>query len=183
MRRQLAVGLLFLSLGLPITMSAQKGNGAKLEVTIADESWTLAFDVKNFSIKENRVQPDGRVYLLAENGKTMVTMSVYLERVQGTATASNCQATQKARLNEKVGYEREKIETRQSAGMEIVEYTIPEFSGAPIQQRNLFACLAKDDVYVDLHLSKVLYRPDDEKLFTGILDSAQFIPKSTANTK
>jgi hypothetical protein len=113
----------------------------------------------------------------------MVTMSVYLERVQGTATALDCQATQKGRLGEKVNCKREKIETKQFAGMETVEYTIPEFSGAPIQQRNLFACLPKDDVNVDLHLSKVLYRPDDEKLFTGILDSAHFIPKGAADTK
>jgi hypothetical protein len=180
--RQFTVGLLFL-LGFPAAMAAQQGAGAKVEITIANEPWTLAFDVKDFSIKENGVQPDGRVYLLAENQKNMVTLSAYLERVQGAATASDCQATQKARLDEKVDYKREKIETKQADGMEIVEYTIPEFSGAPIQQRNLFACLPKDDVYVDIHLSKALFKPDDEKRFAGILDSAQFIPKSSPDTK
>jgi hypothetical protein len=101
--RQFTVGLLFL-LGFPAAMAAQQGAGAKVEITIANEPWTLAFDVKDFSIKENGVQPDGRVYLLAENQKNMVTLSVYLERVQGAATASDCQATQKARLDEKVDY-------------------------------------------------------------------------------
>lgn len=184
MRRQLPFKLLFLLLlGFPTAMSAQTANGAKLGVTMVNEPWTLDFDIKDFSVKENRVQPDGRVYLLAENEKTMVLISVYLERVQGIATASDCQATQKARLDEKVEYRREKIETRQSANMEIIEYTIPEFSGAPVQQRNLFACLPKDDVYVDIHLSKALFKPVDERLFTEILNSVHFLPKSAADTK
>ena len=183
MRRQRLVGLLLLCLGFAPLICAQKVNAPKLEVTMANEAWTLAFDAKDFSVKANGPQPDGRVYLLAQNDKIMVTLSVYLERVQGTATASDCQDIQKARLDQKVDYTRQKIETRQSAGMEIVEYTIPEFSGAPIQQRNFFACLPKDDVYVDIHLSKVLFKPDDEKLFTAILNSAHFISKSAADTK
>jgi hypothetical protein len=183
MRRQRAVGLLLLSIGFCTAISAQKGGAPKLEIAMANEPWTLAFEVNDFSIKENRLEPDGRVYLLAENEKTMVTMSVYLERVPGAATASDCQTTQKARLDEKVDYKREKIETRQSAGMEIVEYTIPEFSGAPIQQRNLFACLPKDDVFVDIHLSKALFKADDERLFTAILNSAHFVPKGVADPK
>lgn len=182
MRCRRAVELVLLSFGFCTAISAQR-SAPRLEVTMVNEPWTLAFDVKDFSIKENRVQPDGRVYLLAENQKNMVTLSVYLERVQGTATASDCQATQKARLDEKVDYKREKVETKQAAGMEIVEYTIPEFGGAPIQQRNLFACLPKDDVYVDVHLSKPLFKPEDEKLFTEMLNSAHFVATSPADTK
>jgi CRISPR/Cas system-associated protein endoribonuclease Cas2 len=185
MRRHDIIGLIFLLLflGFSTAALAQKANGAKLEVTMVNEPWTVGFDIKDFSVKENRLQPDGRVYLLAENEKTMVTLSVYLERVQGSASASGCQETQKARLDEKVEYRREKIETRQSADMEIVEYTIPEFGGVPVQQRNLFACLPKDDVYVDIHLSKVLFKPAEERLFTEILNSVHFLPKSAADTK
>jgi hypothetical protein len=176
MRRLRTVALLLAFLGCSIPAPAQEKSAPKLSVAIANEPWILAFDVKDFSIKTNGLQSDGRVYLLAENEKTMVTLSVYLERVQGTATASDCQNTQKARIGQKVEYTREKIETRQSAGMEIVEYTIPELSGLPIQQRNLFACLPKDDVYVDIHLSKPLFRPQDEQLFTAILNSVHLVP-------
>jgi hypothetical protein len=68
------------------------------------------------------------------------------------------------------------VATKKAAGMTIVEYTIPEF--VPVQQRNLFACLPKDDVYVDIHLSKVSFKTQDEKLFSDVLDSAHFVQKS-----
>src|SRR6202049_3589965 len=98
MRRHGIIGLIFLLfLGFSTAAWAQTANGAKLGVTMVNEPWTLGFDMKDFSVKENRVQPDGRVYLLAENEKTMVMLSVYLERVQGSASASGCQETQKAR--------------------------------------------------------------------------------------
>jgi tetratricopeptide (TPR) repeat protein len=67
--------------------------------------------------------------------------------------------------------------------MEIVEFTIPEFHGAPVQQRNPFACLPKDDVYADIHLSKVLFKPQQEELFNSVLNSAHFVDKSTSTSK
>jgi hypothetical protein len=65
--------------------------------------------------------------------------------------------------------------------MTILEYTIAEFKGVPVQQRNLFACLAKDDVYVDIHLSKMLFKASEEELFTTDLDSAHFVDKTSSN--
>jgi hypothetical protein len=80
MRQWPAVGLLFfVSLGFSTVICAQEENAPKLGVTMANEPWTLAFDVKGFSIKVNALQSDGRVYLLAENQKTNVTLSVYLK--------------------------------------------------------------------------------------------------------
>ena len=67
--------------------------------------------------------------------------------------------------------------------MEIVEYTIPELNGVPVQLRNLFACMPKDDVYVDIHLSKVLFKSQDEQLFTAVLNSAHFVSKAATDTK
>ncbi len=184
MRGFTAALLAVLALGISAIVSAQQDAGApKVSVTLVSEPWILAFDVKDFAVKTNELQPDGRAYLLAENQKTSITLSVYLERVPGIATSADCAEIQKKRVEEKVDYKREKIETRESSGMAIVEYTIPEFSGAPIQQRNLFACLPKDDVYVDIHLSKVLFKPKDEELFNSILNAAHFILKPPTGTK
>ena len=112
-----------------------------------------------------------------------MNLSVYLEKVSGTATDADCDESQKQRLDEKVEFKRDMVVTKKLAGMTIVEYTIPEFNGVPVQQRNLFACLPKDDVYVDIHLSKVSFKSQDEKLFSDILDSAHFIQKSSSSAK
>jgi tetratricopeptide (TPR) repeat protein len=154
-----------------------------LSITFANEPWILAFDAMDFAVQRNELQPDGRAYLLAENQKTTVALSVYLARVSGSATEADCDKTQKQRLEGKAEFKREAVATTKSAGMTIVEYTIPEFQGVPIQQRNLFACLPKGDVYVDIHISKAAFTPQDEKLFSDILGSAHFIQKTSPDTK
>ena len=178
MRASVTAGLALSILGISTFLWSQGPKGApKVGITLANEPWILAFDAKDFAIKNSELQPDGRAYLLAENQKTNVTLSVTLERVSGAATEADCDENQKQRLNEKVEYKREMVVTKKSSGMTILEFTIPEFQGVPVQQRNLFACLPKDDVYVDIHLSKVTFKPQDEKLFADVLDSAHFVPK------
>jgi hypothetical protein len=184
MRVWLTAGLTVLFLGVFTLVQAQEPKGGpKVGITFANEPWILAFDAKDFAVKQNELQSDGRAYLLAENQKTNVTLSVYLERVPGTANETDCDDTQKQRLDQKVEFKRDMVVTKKLAGMTIVEYTIPEFNGVPVQQRNLFACLPKDDVYVDIHLSKVSFKSQDEKLFSDILDSAHFIQKSSSSAK
>ena len=178
MRELARAGFVVPILGVFTYMWAQQSKGAsKVSITLANESWVLVFDAKDFAVKINEIQPDGRAYLLAENQKTNVTLSVTLEKVSGSASEADCDETQKQRLSQKADYKREMVVTKKSAGMTILEYTIPELQGLPVQQRNLFACMPKDDVYVDIHLSKVTFKSQDEKLFTDVLDSAHFIEK------
>jgi len=178
MREWARAGLAVLLIGLfTLTLAQQPKSVPKLAITMASEPWILAFDAKDFAVQKSELQPDGRAYLLAENQKTNLTLSVYLERVSGAAIEADCDDSQKQRLAENVEYKREMVVTKKSAGMTIVEYTIPEFQGVPVQQRNLFACLPKDDVYADIHLSKVAFKPQEEKLFTDVLDSLHFIQK------
>jgi hypothetical protein len=154
-----------------------------LSITLAKEPWALAFDAMGFAIQKNELQPDGRAYLLAENKETNVTLSVYLEHVSGSATEAGCDKTQKQRLEGKVDFKREAVATRKSGGINIVEYTMPEFQGVPVQQRNLFACFPKGDVYVDIHISKIAFQPQDEALFNDILASAHFPQKASPDSK
>ncbi len=152
MRTQLAAGFALLFCGTFVAAQAtQQAANPKLEIGFPGETWTLVFDAVGFKINAKGLQPDGRAYLEAENQSTQVTLSVFLEKVPDKATADGCNENQKARLAEKVDYKREKIDTREASGMAIVEFTMPEFNGAPVQQRNLFACLPKDDVYIDIH--------------------------------
>jgi len=159
----------------------EQSTSPKMEIGFANENWSLVFDAVGFRVKTNALQPDGRAYLLAANESTQVTLSVYLQKVPGEATADDCRENQKKRLRQKVDYEREKIESRELAGMAIVEYTIPHLGDVPVQQRNLFACLAKDDVYVDIHLSKTLFKPEDEELLNTVLTSAHLVDRNSSN--
>jgi tetratricopeptide (TPR) repeat protein len=58
-----------------------------------------------------------------------------------------------------------------------VEYTIAKIKGVQLNQRNVFACLPKEDVYADLHLSKVSFQLADEGLLMAYLESARVVDK------
>jgi hypothetical protein len=164
---------------LTIAAGAQKQSGdSKLGVTLPSAPWTLVFDVKDFAVKVNEIQPDGRAYIDANNDKTHVTLSVFLEDAGSPATADGCAENQKKRMEQKSPFKRDNIETKITNGMNIVEYTIPEFQGAPVQQRNIFACIPKDNIYVDVHLSKILFKPQDQTLFDEVLAAMHFVPKT-----
>jgi hypothetical protein len=180
---KLAGGVLLTLGSLATTRAQPQATVPKASVTLANEPWILGFDVKDFSVKTNELQPDGRAYLRAENQKANIGLSVYLEKVEGQATAAGCAENQKRHLNEKADYKPEEIENRKYDVMAILEFTIPEFDSAPIQLRNLFACIPKDDVYVDIHLAKILFKPEDEALFHAVLTSVQFFPKSSPAAK
>jgi hypothetical protein len=159
----------------------QQADRPRIVMWLPNKGWTLVFDAPGYKIGVDGLQPDGRNYFLAANKSTEVTISVYLEKVLGKATADGCKHNREQRPAQNSGYKKESIEKRESSGMTILEYTIAEFKGVPVQQRNLFACLAKDDVYVDIHLSKMLFKASEEELFTTDLDSAHFVDKTSSN--
>lgn len=180
---KLSISLLVLLI-YGISTAAQQPSTApdsKIAVTLPGEPWELVFDAPGFKTATNGIQPDGRAYLEAQNDSTQVILSVFLERIHGKATDEECAANQSRRLAQKVEYKREGIVTKTEAGMAIVEYTIPEFRGVPVQQKNVFACIAKDDVYADIHLSKTRFKASDQELFSAILNSARFVPKADSS--
>ena len=57
------------------------------------------------------------------------------------------------------------------------EFLIPSFRGQPVQQQNMYAQFVVDGFWVDMHISKILYKPEEHKLFEDIVKSVQFETK------
>jgi tetratricopeptide (TPR) repeat protein len=74
------------------------------------------------------------------------------------------------------------IRSSQIADLAVIEYLIPTAQKIPVRQKNFVACLTNEDVYVDLHFSKVQFHDSDESLFTDVLkkvritDAAASVP-------
>jgi len=63
-----------------------------------------------------------------------------------------------------------------------LEFLLPSFQGMDIQQQNLYAEFVVDGYWVDMHISKVLYQPEDHKLFEQLVQSVRFEPKKSNKT-
>lgn len=144
----------------------------------------LLIDAPGFEVKTYEKQYKGlalRRYFFAENAETHVVVSILLEDSPKAATQEECRGSIKQRGISKEPFQKTNVSYGEVNGVPTVEYLVPETEGKPVKQQNLWACFAKGNYYADLHLSKVLFEPADEKMFMAILKSVHFIEDTPAN--
>jgi len=153
-------------------------------VWLPGKAWALELDGAGFTTRDNEIQPNGGRYFLAENSKTHILVSVFLEAAKAPAQPEECQHSleEKAKSNATLASAKLKgIDYRASGELRILEFTLPQFDGVPKNQKNIFGCLIKDDVFVDIHISKLFFRASDQPLFDALLQSIKIVPRDAAN--
>jgi hypothetical protein len=161
-----------------IALAQQSGSQASLSVTFPHKAWALEIDSPGFAVESEGPKPDGRQYLLANNSSAGIVLSVTLERSSSGADSSTCPEYLQKRMESVAALGPKDVKTSEVGGMAVVEYLIPGPSGMHLQQKNFVACTAKEDVYVDIHLSKVKFQDSDEQAFVDILKQVQFADRT-----
>src|SRR6266446_4742474 len=74
---------------------------SKFEVWLPGKPWALELDGTGFTTKANEIQPDGRRYFLAENTKSRIIVSVFLEAAKAPVQSGECKHSleEKAKRN------------------------------------------------------------------------------------
>ncbi|HEY2821507.1 MAG TPA: hypothetical protein VGJ06_10750 [Candidatus Acidoferrum sp.] len=155
----------------------------KASIWLPARRWALEMQTPGFSVEKNVIQPDGRRYFLAEDKANKIVASVYLEAMSGAPAAGECQRSLHAKEAQFSPMSKQGLKDvvySERDGMDVLEYLLPEVQGAPIQQHNVFACLIKDNVFVDIHLSKAPYTSEDKPAFDELLASFRFVDKAPA---
>jgi len=158
---------------------------AKSEVWLPGKPWALELEGTGFTTRSNEIQPDGRRYFLAENTKTRAVVSVYLEALKAPAQPGECKHSleEKVKRNSSLASGALRgVVYRESGEMKILEFTLPELDGVPTSQKNIFGCLIKEDVFVDIHISKTFFKAADQPLFDALLQSVHFVPREATTT-
>lgn len=148
----------------------------KLSVWLPDKAWALDLDSSGFVITRNEIQSGGHRYFMAHNPATNVVLSVFLERGKDP-TSAECKHGLEQRAHGKSPFNRKKIAFREVGPLQIMEYSVLEVEGQPVNQRNLFACMFKEDVYVDIHLSKMFFKTADQPLVDALLQGIHFVDR------
>jgi tetratricopeptide (TPR) repeat protein len=152
----------------------------KFSIWLPAKTWALEMEAPGFVTKANEIQRDGRRYFLAQNDKTHLIASVFLESMKGPAAPGECKRSleDKVKRNASLTLNGLKgVAYRDSQGMEILEFSMPEVNGVPANQKNIFGCLIKDGVFVDIHVSKVLFKAADQPAFDALMQSFHFVAK------
>ena len=158
---------------------------AKFSVWLPTLPWALELDAAGFTMRANEIQKDGRRYFLAENPKTHVIISVFLEAPKRPVQPEECKRSleDKVKRNSSLSDSPLKgVTYRQSGDMQILEFNLSEVDGVPTNQKNVFGCIPKNDAFVDIHISKIFFKEADGAAFDTLLNSFRAVPREVSNT-
>ena len=154
-----------------------------MKLSLPGKNWALEFNFKDFKIEDSEILPDfkGR-RIMATNNRTKVILSVFLTPAQKPLSHKELRDSSWESLK-RLPFKREHIKKYETGQWAILEYIIKEAKGIKdVDQKNVFAYLVKDNIYIDFHLSKVLYTPADENLFKEFIASAKILDHFTPSS-
>jgi predicted Zn-dependent protease len=108
---------------------------------------------------------------------------VTLERTGRTATLDACREGLRQKSAPGGPFELTAVKQSQIGEMAVMEYIVPQALNAPVNQKSLFGCMVKDDVFADIHVSKTKFKTADQSFLLGILTSAHFAARQPGETR
>jgi hypothetical protein len=149
----------------------------RAQMAIPNVKGVLEFDVGPTPF-EIHVRPDGKeVQLQAFGRPDKLGISAFLQRVTFPASPEKCRDEWWPGTKKAVKMQRDDLqETVVKDSVARVEFIVPEFRGAKVQQKDMHAYLGSGNLCAEIHLSKAGFNPEDSKLFEDVLASVKLSP-------
>ncbi len=180
-----ALGFALLIAGV-FARSQTDGPVGTLQIAFPGKAWRLEINSPGFTVQAEATKPDGRQYLLAKNDQTGIVLSITLEKDPKGADSKTCPNYLRKQLQSYSSLGLKDVQYSTIGTMDVAEYLIPKYQSIEMKQKNFVGCTAKEDIYADIHLSKVQFKEKDKALFTSILKTVRFVVSLTpqgANAK
>lgn len=170
--------LCFVALVLCHSIShAQTSNEKRIGFTVKEAPWNLTLPAENITVEEREFKPDGRsAYFALTDEKNKLTVSFYIEPVKDCKDAKSCRDLI-WKLGNPTWKNLQNVVKTDAEDASVLEFLLPVFQGVTVNQQNRYIEYVKDGFWVDMHISKLLYKPEDRELFEQINKSVRFEPK------
>jgi tetratricopeptide (TPR) repeat protein len=171
--------VLMVVLGFCATMWGQQSGFGKAHISVPGVTGTLELD-PGPTAWESRVRSDGKETQLQAMGRAdHLLVTAFLQRVTFAASPERCRdewwaATEKGHKEHHMKLDRLEKSSRGAAAL--VEFIMPEYQGMPVQIKNVHAYLGERDLCAEIHLSKVRFAPEDQKLFDEVIANTRLRP-------
>lgn len=147
-------------------------------MTTVKAPWMLSLAADGFTIAQQKLSPDGtRGYFMMSNDKTHLNASVFIEPVGKCKTSKECRDMVLNAGNPGWIDPINKV-SGEIGNVSFFEFLMPSSHGQSIQQQHMYAEFVENGYWVDLHISKVLYKKEEHALFEDLVKSAKFEPKA-----
>ena len=168
---------------LSATIWAQQSGTDHVRMTIPGVQGALDLSVGPTDW-QMRVRDDGiETQMRAMSRPDHLEISAFLQKVDFVASAEKCReewwsGTEKGYKSH--GFKIEHMNKTSDGTMARVEFLVPEFQGKKINQHSLHAYLGSGDLCAEVHLSKINFSPDEQKLFEDVLKTTELLPDVAA---
>lgn len=125
----------------------------------------------------SKVRPDGvETGLAAMDRPDDLLITAFLQKVNFPASAESCRNDWWPR-SRKAKIKRSDVqEPEMKDGIARVEYIVHEFKGRRFEQKVVHAYMGSGNLCAEIHLSKVEFKPEDQRLFEEVLATARLLP-------
>jgi len=151
----------------------------RIGFTVPAAPWTLTFPAGDFVVAEKQLKPDGRYgYFFMVDDKRHLELSMFIEPVGNCKDSKSCR-DMLWKMGNPAWVNPQNVVLTEIDEVSIFEFLLPSFRGQPVQQQNLYAEFVVDRFWVDFHISKVAYKPQDHELFVRLIKAIRFEPKNS----
>ncbi len=147
-------------------------------ITVPAAPWTLTLPGDNLAIEQQQIKPDGQHgYFLITTTKNDMTISLFIEPAVKCKSSKECR-DMVWKMGNPSWENPQKVVLSEIGDVSFVEFFMASYQSMPVQQQNMYAEFVVDGFWVDLHISKTLYKPKEHELFERLVKSIKFEPKN-----
>ncbi len=164
----------------PASTFAQQASVSRAHISVPRVKGALEIDVGP-TTWEASVRPDAKeTQLQAMYRADNLVITAFLQKVKFSANAQKCRDEWWPMTAKSSPMKRDDLRQSERERITIVEYIVPDFRGNPVRQKSLHAYLGIRDLCAEVHLSKVQFVPEDQKLFDEVLATVRLLPDESA---
>jgi hypothetical protein len=142
-------------------------------LALPGKTWALELKTEGFKVKNHEISPDGKnLRFAAGNEKDGMIMSMFLEEAPGKGDSRAARDYYWGKIQE-LPYKKDNVKMYEQGQIALSEHFVKEFRGQTLDQKHIHAYLVKDDIWIDVHVSKVLFKDGDDRYFDEILDTVR----------
>ena len=171
------VVLIFGLLCLSLSVSAQSAVSDSIRLTAVGSPWWVVIESPGYDVKSLGTKADGAYFLLYPT-KDELNVSLWIEPAAKCKTSVECRDFVLNTGNPRRGkYER--LNKAAHGKFEYFEFFRAQVQDQPVQMQDMYAQYVDGGYWMDVHISKVLYKPEDKARFEKLLSSIKFVPKAS----
>ncbi len=163
---------------LQVFAAAQTVSEDRVAFTVIEAPWMVSLDSKQLEIRDQQVKHDNKSgYFLLYDEKDSLTVSLFIEPAVKCKTSDECRDFVLKTGNPEWGKVQDVVKST-IGDFSYFEFFRPTVQNQPLQMLDMYAEYVADGYWVDLHISKGLYKKTDHLLFENLIKSIRFVSKT-----